>query len=95
MRALAQTTTTPILDTHIVNDIVGMDLTHGDRLKFKTITISEVHARDTVDSFVQQHIMDARNFQWMSQLRLHWLKELDNLYVEHYSGICVIVRTYQ
>lgn len=64
-----------------------MDLPHSDRLKLKTITTADIHARDIVDSFVENNIMDARNFQWMTQLRFHWLKDLDNLYVEHYSGM--------
>lgn len=62
------------------------NLSNNDRLKFRTITIAEVHARDTIDSFVMQHVTDASNFLWQSQLRFHWLKESDNLHVEHCSG---------
>lgn len=50
------------------------------------ITIADVHARDTIDSFVVQHVTDAHDFLWRSQLRFHWLKETDNLHVEHCSG---------
>lgn len=50
------------------------------------MTIADVHARDTVDLFVDQHVTDANNFLWRSQLRFHWLKDTDNLHIEHCSG---------
>lgn len=62
------------------------NLSNNDRLKYRTITISDVHARDIIDSFVVQHVTDAGNFLWRSQLRFHWLKESDNLHIEHCSG---------
>lgn len=46
-----------------------------------------MHARDIVDLFVEQHINDARQFQWMSRLRFHWHKDVDNIFIEHYSGM--------
>lgn len=45
-----------------------------------------MHARDVIDSFVVQHVSDASNFLWRSQLRFHWLKESNNLQIEHCSG---------
>lgn len=62
------------------------NLSNNERLKFRTITIAEVHARDIIDTFVVQHVMDANDFLWRSQLRFHWLKETDNLHIEHCSG---------
>lgn len=61
-------------------------MSNNDRLKYRTITIADVHARDTIDSFVVQRVTDADNFLWQSQLRFHWLKESDNLHIEHFSG---------
>lgn len=71
---------------HSTNDEVRSNLTHSDRLKFKTITIADVHKRDIIDLFVEHHINDARHFQWVSRLRFHWLKDADNIFIEHYSG---------
>lgn len=45
-----------------------------------------MHARDIVDLFVEHHITDARQFQWLSQLRFHWLRDVDNIFIQHYSG---------
>lgn len=65
---------------------VHSNLTHCDRLKFKMIAIADVHARDIADKFVEHHISDARQFEWMSQLRFHWHRDVDNIFIEHYSG---------
>lgn len=78
-------------DNNNNNHAVHSNLTHSDRLKFKTIIIADVHARDVVDLFVEHHINDARQFQWLSRLRFHWLKEVDNISIEHYSGTLPIL----
>lgn len=62
------------------------NLTQNDRLKFKTVTIADVHARDVIDSFVEHHINDRHNFQWTSRLRFYWFREEDNLFVVHFTG---------
>ena len=41
--------------------------------------IIEVHARDIIDGFVRDSIMDAREFGWESQLRFYWEKEADGV----------------
>ncbi|XP_063753564.1 dynein axonemal heavy chain 10 [Eleginops maclovinus] len=53
----------------------------NDRRKINTVLIIDVHARDIVDSFVQNSIMDAQEFEWESQLRFYWVKKHDNLFV--------------
>lgn len=45
-----------------------------------------MHALNIIDCFVKRNIINARDFSWTSQLRFCWLRELDNLYVKHYSG---------
>lgn len=66
--------------------LVRADLSRNDRLKFKTITTIDVHARDIIDNFVRDNVMDASEFSWESQLRFYWLKEFDNLYVTQCTG---------
>ncbi len=45
----------------------------GDvRRKVNTLVITDVHARDIVDTFVRDSVMDAREFAWESQLRFYW-----------------------
>lgn len=42
------------------------------RKKVNTLIIIDVHARDIIDTFVRDSIMDAREFSWESQLRFYW-----------------------
>jgi len=49
--------------------LVRSPLSSNDRKKFNTVLIIDVHARDIIDSFVRDSILDAREFQWESQLR--------------------------
>ncbi|XP_050527907.1 dynein axonemal heavy chain 10 [Daktulosphaira vitifoliae] len=62
------------------------DLTKNDRKKFNTILIVDVHARDIIENFVRDGVMENHAFDWESQLRFYWKKELDNLMVHQCSG---------
>lgn len=48
---------------------VRSDLSSNMRKKVNTQIIIDVHARDIVDRFVRDSIMDDQEFQWESQLR--------------------------
>lgn len=48
---------------------VRENLTPNDRLKFKTIATIDVHARDIIETFVRDSVLDAQEFSWESQLR--------------------------
>lgn len=52
------------------------DLDNDTRHKVNTLIITDVHARDIIDKFVRDSIMDAREFAWESQLRFYWDKGL-------------------
>ncbi|XP_014674920.1 PREDICTED: dynein heavy chain 10, axonemal-like [Priapulus caudatus] len=72
-----------------INDLVTKvrsQLTSNERKKFNSVLIIDVHARDIVDGFVRDSIMDAEEFEWESQLRFYWHRELDNLMVQQCSG---------
>ncbi|KAF7665535.1 hypothetical protein LDENG_00140280 [Lucifuga dentata] len=58
----------------------------NDRRKINTVLIIDVHARDIVDTFVMNSIIDAREFEWESQLRFYWIKEHDDLFVHQCSA---------
>jgi len=49
--------------------LIRSPLSSNDRKKFNTVLIIDVHARDIIDTFVRDSILDAREFQWESQLR--------------------------
>ncbi|XP_055373636.1 dynein axonemal heavy chain 10 [Condylostylus longicornis] len=65
---------------------VRSNLSNNDRAKFKTITTVDVHARDIIETFVRDNILDAQAFSWESQLRFYWIKQFDNLYVVQCTG---------
>ncbi|KAL0279459.1 UNVERIFIED_CONTAM: hypothetical protein PYX00_001007 [Menopon gallinae] len=62
------------------------ELTKNDRKKFNTVLIIDVHARDIIDDFVRDNITEAHEFEWESQLRFYWIKEVDNLIVKQCNG---------
>ncbi|XP_067910594.1 dynein axonemal heavy chain 10 isoform X6 [Heterodontus francisci] len=61
-------------------------LSNNDRKKYNTVLIIDVHARDIVDTFVRDSIMDAREFEWESQLRFYWERVPDELRVHQCTG---------
>ncbi|XP_050088792.1 dynein axonemal heavy chain 10 [Anopheles aquasalis] len=65
---------------------VRANLTPNDRLKFKTIATIDVHARDIIEGFVRDSILDGQEFGWESQLRFYWIREVDNLCVLQCTG---------
>lgn len=65
---------------------VRSNLSRNNRLKFKSLTTIDVHARDIIETFVRDNVLDAQEFGWESQLRFYWLKQFDNLHVIQCSG---------
>ncbi|CAF4317574.1 unnamed protein product, partial [Adineta steineri] len=61
-------------------------LASNDRKKFNTVLIIDVHAKDIIDSFVRDSILDAREFEWESQLRFYWVNEPDELMIRQCTG---------
>jgi dynein heavy chain len=59
-------------DLNDLIDLVRTDLNNINRAKINTLIIVDVHARDIVDRFVRDSILDAREFEWESQLRFYW-----------------------
>ena len=56
------------------------------RKKVNTLLIVDVHARDIIDQFVRDSILDAREFAWESQLRFYWDRDLDDVRVRQCTG---------
>ena len=61
-------------------------LSSNDRKKYNAVLIIDVHARDIVDGFVRDSILDIREFEWESQLRFYWERDIDNLQVRQCTG---------
>ena len=56
------------------------------RAKVNTLLIIDIHARDIIDSFVRDSVLDAREFAWESQLRFYWTKEVDDIQIKQCTG---------
>eukprot|EP00842_Homolaphlyctis_polyrhiza_P003630 jgi/Hompol1/4268/HPOL_001758-RA len=66
--------------------MVRSDLSANDRKKINTQIIVDVHARDIVERFVRDSIMDENEFEWESQLRFYWDRNSDELVVRQCNG---------
>ncbi|KAL0227597.1 hypothetical protein RCL1_003741 [Eukaryota sp. TZLM3-RCL] len=78
--------------THLGNQLMDLTrqvvtpLSKNSRQKFNTLIIIDVHARDVVDCFVRDSILDRRDFDWESQLRFYWDKDVDDIRVRQCTG---------
>jgi len=62
------------------------ELVSNDRKKFNTVLIVDVHARDVIENLVRDGIIKSQEFEWESQLRFYWKKDVDNLIIDQCSG---------
>ncbi|XP_031370853.1 dynein heavy chain 2, axonemal [Apis dorsata] len=60
------------------SEAIRSDLTHLDRLKFKAIVVLEIHARDVIEKMYRANCKDVSAFEWLSQLRFYWDKDIDD-----------------
>lgn len=71
------------------------DMGYTERLKINQLIIRTVHGRDIVDRFVRDSILDAREFEWESQLKFSWQKQEDDLKITQCNGTFVSCYEYQ
>lgn len=68
-------------------DLVRTDLSSLNRRKVNMLIIVDVHARDIVDRFVKDSILDAREFEWESQLKFYWRLEDNDIRINQCTGV--------
>lgn len=56
------------------------------RQKVNTLIIIEVHQRDIIDRFVRDSILNAREFEWESQLRFYLTPQVNDLQIAQCTG---------
>ena len=66
--------------------MVRGDLSNLNRKKINQLIIIDVHARDIIDTFVRDSVLDAREFAWESQLRFSWTKKGDDIQINQCTG---------
>lgn len=59
-----------------LTSLVRSPLSVEFRKKINTLMILDVHARDIIESFVSDSILNADDFAWESQLRFYWRREM-------------------
>lgn len=69
-----------------LTSMVRRDLGGEARKKVNTLIITDVHARDIIETFVRDSVMDAREFAWESQLRFYWDRTADDLMIRQCTG---------
>ena len=57
-------------------------LTKIQRLKIVALVTIEVHARDIIDKLIKTGCSDQYAFEWLSQLRFYWEKDIDDCVVK-------------
>lgn len=67
-------------------ELIRTNLSSCNRKCVNTLIILDVHARDIVDRFVRDSILDAREFAWESQLRFMWDRKLDDILIKQCTG---------
>ncbi|KAI4504209.1 hypothetical protein M0802_000680 [Mischocyttarus mexicanus] len=63
------------------SEAIRGDLNNLDRLKFKAIVVIEIHARDVIERMYKNNCKDVAAFEWLSQLRFYWEKDIENCIV--------------
>jgi dynein heavy chain len=84
VKALAAKLTGQLND--LVNSIRDVSISPSHRKKLNTQIIIDVHARDIVDRFVRDSILDARDFEWESQLRFYFDRDVDDILIGQCTG---------
>ncbi|XP_046389338.1 dynein axonemal heavy chain 2 [Ischnura elegans] len=60
------------------SEAVRGDLTKLQRLKIVSLVTIEIHARDVIDRLYKTGCKDVTAFEWLSQLRFYWEKDIDS-----------------
>ena len=67
--------------------LVREKLASHARKKVNTLLIIDVHARDIVEGFVRESILNTKEFAWESQLRFYWERGVDDCVIRQCTGI--------
>jgi dynein heavy chain len=70
----------------LVTEIRRAEISNQMRKKINTLIIIDVHAKDIIDRFVRDSILDAREFAWESQLRFYWDRTNDDMIIRQCTG---------
>lgn len=66
-----------------------------ERNKVVSLITIEVHARDVIDKLVKSNCASSNDFEWVSQLRFYWDKELNDCVVKQVLSVFMYGYEYQ
>ncbi|KAF5831208.1 dynein-1-beta heavy chain, flagellar inner arm I1 complex [Dunaliella salina] len=75
--------------------ITRSKLTKIERGKVVALITIEVHARDVIDKLSKANCTSANDFEWVSQLRFYWDKDLNDCVVKQVLSVFVYGYEYQ
>ncbi|KAL3313636.1 Dynein heavy chain 2, axonemal [Cichlidogyrus casuarinus] len=61
-----------------LSQAIRTNLTAMQRLKINSLAVIEVHQRDIIEKLYKSGVMDTNAFDWLSQLRFYWEKDVDD-----------------
>nr|CAI5834494.1 unnamed protein product [Callosobruchus analis] len=61
-----------------LSELSRKDLTKLQRLKANALITIEIHSRDVIDRLYKSNCRDTNAFEWFSQLRFYWDRDLDD-----------------
>ena len=73
------------------SDMVRAGMNAQDRSKTVAVVTIEVHARDVIDNLMKRGTANKHEFDWISQLRLAWEKDIDKCMVCVCVCVCLCV----
>lgn len=85
-------------ETTDLNNLIALvrtDISGLTRKAVNTLIILDVHARDIVDKFVRDSVMNEKEFAWESQLRFYWDKDTDDIAIRQCTGQFLYCYEYQ
>ncbi|XP_063992490.1 dynein axonemal heavy chain 2 [Diachasmimorpha longicaudata] len=65
----------------LYSDALRRDLDRLQRIKYKAIVVIEIHARDVIETMYKNDCKDVSAFEWLSQLRFYWDRDIDDCVV--------------
>ncbi|XP_046433182.1 dynein axonemal heavy chain 2 [Neodiprion fabricii] len=63
------------------SEAIRGNLNKLQRLKLKALVVIEIHARDVIEKMYKMNCMDVSAFEWLSQLRFYWDRDIDDCIV--------------
>nr|XP_015838947.1 PREDICTED: dynein heavy chain 2, axonemal [Tribolium castaneum] len=65
-----------------LSELSRRELTKLQRLKANALITIEIHSRDVIDKMYKANCRDTNSFEWFSQLRFYWDRDLDDCVIK-------------